>query len=202
MVQMGRTPRKEMVGTRVGHLRILSYAGGQNGAMWNYVCDCGTKGKAKGAHLRKWSKGSCSWSCPERLKDEFWKKKRVLANGCWDWTGGRSSDGYGQVRWYRRALRAHRVAYALAKGLIPKNLLVCHSCDNILCINPEHLWLGTVKANTQDMIRKGRFRPHGKPYYPPGFNFGHDAEPMDVALFPSRAARFQNVLRAAKSAVA
>ena len=51
---------------------------------------------------------------------------------------------------------AHRVAYSLIKGLVPKELQVCHSCDNTICVNPEHLFLGTNQTNQQDSIDKGR----------------------------------------------
>lgn len=86
----------------------------------------------------------------------------VTETGCWLWLG--ASDNrqfpflpYGQI-WFRgRTLRAHRISYEHFVGVIPKGMLVLHKCDVPLCINPDHLFLGTHRDNTMDMIRKGRF---------------------------------------------
>ncbi len=51
---------------------------------------------------------------------------------------------------------AHRASYRIHKGEIPEGMLVCHTCDNKRCTNPEHLFLGTYKDNTQDMHKKKR----------------------------------------------
>lgn len=51
----------------------------------------------------------------------------------------------------------------LSKGPIEENKVVCHTCDNRACVNPDHLFVGTVKDNIQDCIKKGRFRATGKP---------------------------------------
>lgn len=50
----------------------------------------------------------------------------------------------------------HRIAYFLHNKKDPKELLVCHSCDNRKCCNPKHLWLGTLSDDMRDMILKGR----------------------------------------------
>jgi len=67
--------------------------------------------------------------------------------------------GYGKLNWCgRRDLLAHRVAFELAYGVIPWDMSVCHDCDNPVCCNPEHLWMGTAADNSLDMLAKGRCR--------------------------------------------
>jgi len=87
---------------------------------------------------------------------------------CWLWRGMRNKEGYGLVgipgRSQPRKNRAHRVAYELANGPIPKGLFVCHKCDNPSCVRPDHLFLGTANDNSQDMVSKGRV-VHGEVHY-------------------------------------
>ncbi len=84
-------------------------------------------------------------------------------SSCWLWQGTTNGTaGYGSFRvgsmkdGSRRKILAHRFSYKLHKNQIPEKLIVCHSCDNPLCVNPEHLFLGTHKDNMQDCCSKGR----------------------------------------------
>jgi hypothetical protein len=82
---------------------------------------------------------------------------KLVANGaCLEFGGSRSEDGYGTIRYQGRMQKAHRVAWQLAHGPIPKGLLVCHRCDNPPCCNVAHLFLGTVADNNRDRHAKGR----------------------------------------------
>ena len=77
---------------------------------------------------------------------------------CWVWAASCFSCGYGQFN-YRDSTLAHRFSYQAYVGPIPNGMLVLHKCDNKPCVNPAHLFLGDNKANTQDMISKGRQGP-------------------------------------------
>lgn len=101
---------------------------------------------------------------------EFWSKVSYIAHdGCMVFQGAERVKGYGCVemrgrtsRTHRRAL-AHRAAYAMIWGICPGDKMVLHTCDNMRCVNPAHLVLGTQQENIADMIKKGRSRFYGRP---------------------------------------
>jgi len=88
------------------------------------------------------------------------EKKVIKKEGCWEWKGFLDKDGYGRVSSsYTKKLGAqtsHRASWLIHKGEIPKGKIVRHICDNRSCTNPDHLKLGTLKENSQDMVRKKR----------------------------------------------
>lgn len=86
---------------------------------------------------------------------------RQQEDGCWIWTGHVTRNGYGSIgvtfnRGRARYIGAHRASWMAFRGEIAAGLCVCHHCDVPLCVNPDHLFLGTLKDNTRDMIAKGR----------------------------------------------
>jgi hypothetical protein len=91
------------------------------------------------------------------LAQRFWSKvDPAPSQCCWEWTACKNNYGYGKVWFNTKQLLAHRVAYTLAKGEIPKGFVVRHTCDNPACCNPDHLILGTHADNTADMIKRQR----------------------------------------------
>ena len=90
--------------------------------------------------------------------DDFWDSVNIdSGTNCWEWTGPvMSGTGYGNAHINGRAVSPHRYVYESYYGAIPSGKLVCHECDNRLCCNPSHLFLGSHKDNTRDAISKDR----------------------------------------------
>lgn len=82
-------------------------------------------------------------------------------NGCWNWKGVISRHGYAMIYANAKSIRAHRFSYSHFIEPIENGLIICHKCDNTLCTNPDHLFKGTHKDNTQDCISKNRFKIPG-----------------------------------------
>jgi len=89
----------------------------------------------------------------------FWKniERHKSSLECWNWQGYVKPDGYGQTGKKVQGTRlAHKVAWIITNGAVPEGMFVCHKCDNPRCCNPNHLFLGAPKDNSQDMASKGR----------------------------------------------
>lgn len=77
---------------------------------------------------------------------------------CWPWKGSVNGAGYGQIEWNNKGYRANRLIYAFTHAAIPFGLVVRHTCDNPICVNPSHLVLGTPKDNCMDCKDRKRDR--------------------------------------------
>lgn len=87
----------------------------------------------------------------------FWSKIDIGSPvECWEWSNSTNWKGYGHLGINEVTWLSHRLAWMLTSGDIPDGLCVLHECDNPLCCNPDHLFLGTHTDNMHDMIRKGR----------------------------------------------
>lgn len=86
----------------------------------------------------------------------FLERVTVDGNECWNWNGAQKSAWYGNMKHKWISTPTHRMSYAVLKAPIPEWLCVCHKCDNPLCCNPDHLFLGTHQDNMDDKVRKWR----------------------------------------------
>ncbi|AUR94122.1 hypothetical protein NVP1191O_63 [Vibrio phage 1.191.O._10N.286.52.B4] len=171
---MGK-PLRDLSNQKFGRWSVLSRAerpknSSQTGAYWLCVCDCGTRRVKRGADLVRVG-GSCGCLKSEKnsksmkqmqlqkygtVEERFFNRFKKDHSGCWLWVSHCDKDGYGILPATGAAVRAHRLSYEIHKGPIPHGMVICHSCDNPSCVNPDHLFSGTTKDNCQDMLSKGR----------------------------------------------
>ena len=78
---------------------------------------------------------------------------KLLGGGCWEWHGPVNEKDYGRFSFKGRTVLAHRAAYEIWKGSIPKDKILRHLCEHTWCVNPHHLLPGTHAENTRDMLR-------------------------------------------------
>jgi hypothetical protein len=91
--------------------------------------------------------------------EQRYLSKVVKQDNCWSWNGFVDKKGYARLAHVGKrgqSVFAHRISYALHFGIEPGDFMVCHKCDNPICTNPNHLFLGTAQDNSNDMVSKGR----------------------------------------------
>jgi hypothetical protein len=97
----------------------------------------------------------------ELAKKYLLARRRITANGCWEYIGARRSAGYGSLIYKfngKKIYSPHRLSFLAFNGPLKRGLQVCHHCDNPPCFNPEHLFAGTQQDNIDDMVRKRNAR--------------------------------------------
>jgi len=121
---------------------------------YNTCPRCGNR-KAKASIV---CRKCCDNDKRKNVKNNFWLLVNISNDDdCWLWKGNIGSRGYGRYA-PKHGVRigAHRLAYIYTHGKIPPGMFVCHTCDNPLCCNPRHLFIGTHRDNILDMTRKER----------------------------------------------
>jgi hypothetical protein len=102
------------------------------------------------------------WACMKSYEPTFWRNVDVKEqNECWLWLISTASEGRAKVtvgsRHKKYTMASARYIYMITNNiLLTSNQCVCHSCDNVLCVNPKHLWLGSKTDNNRDRAQKGR----------------------------------------------
>ena len=92
------------------------------------------------------------------LADRFWEKvEKKAQDECWPWLGSQHARGYGEIWSEGKARKATQVSWEIENGKpFPKGKVACHSCDNPNCVNPSHIWPGSIAQNTRDCFDKQR----------------------------------------------
>lgn len=116
------------------------------------------------------------------LAERFWAKVQ-RGEGCWLWLGSKKSGRpYGMIWYEGRHRQASQISWELATGApFPIGRMACHTCDNPACVNPAHIWPGTMSENIKDAVAKGRhvalgnaLRTHCK--------YGHEFTPENTIV--------------------
>lgn len=162
-----------MTGEIHGKLKVIERAGSDNNnknAMWMCQCECGNKIITTRSNLIQNHTKSCGCILsPPENQYEIMQKERFLrfvrkTESCWIWLGSIDKQGYGCFNDRSKTVKAHRWAYKLFKGTLIGGPQVCHTCDNPICVNPDHLYLGNPLQNMQDLKDRNRWGVPRKRY--------------------------------------
>lgn len=154
---------RDLKGKIFGKLKVLKLGdrrGSSKCNFWECKCICGNLHNVSSQHLITGQVRSCGcWYDEQKLLENAVKRFNdniEKTESCWIWKGS-LSRGYGMI-FYKKNMRAHRFSYFIHIGKLLMNYLVCHTCDNKLCVNPDHLYLGTPKDNSRDATERKRLK--------------------------------------------
>ena len=109
------------------------------------------------------------------IMERLMSRRRVTASGCWEYTGYILPNGYAEISFRSHQTRVHRLVYRIVKGEIPEGKHVCHTCDNTICFNPDHLEPGTQQENIRQSVDRGRHHETVKTHCPAGHAYAEHA---------------------------
>ena len=164
------TPFGHRVASAMGVSRHVAEGGSSMPANPCSIEHCDSPARARtwcNRHWLRWRRhghplggGSNHVSSDTSLADRFWPRVAIIPGQCWEWDAARDSAGYGVLNiGHSVTERAHVVSFILHNGKRPAGMMVLHHCDNPPCVRPDHLYGGTAKDNTRDMIKRGRAAP-------------------------------------------
>ena len=136
---------------------------------------CSSKAVGRGwchKHYKRWQVHGNPLTIVNPRIHHMTLKERILStikvvDDCWIWNGSKNKlNGRPRLKYKCKTTLAHRAAYIAFIGEIPDGLLVCHKCDNPLCVNPSHLYAGTISQNRRDAVIRGRLNlPCGEDHH-------------------------------------
>ncbi len=184
----------DLTGQRFGKLVVLErvfVTDKKKKTMFRCACDCGIEIITDSSSLKEGKSKSCGCSQNRHHAIKFKKENpdaseidilRFCLQENSKWNGeclestfkSKSQSGYAMIKYRNSTIGCHRASWIVNHGKIPGNLWVLHSCDNPLCIRIDHLFLGTPKDNSQDMIQKNRDNVFGARK--------HERETVNIAI--------------------